>query len=246
MPAVFIHGIPDTYRVWNPILEHLDRPDVVTLALPGFNSPVPDGFTATKEEYVGWIIAELEQQREPVDLVGHDWGCIFVVRVASLRPDLVRTWAAGDGPVSKEYEWHELAKIFQTPGAGEEFMAKLNPTEFGKRMEQMGVPSALAGEAANRIDGQMKDCILSLYRSALRVGSEWQPGLANISSPGLVFWGISDHACPVAFADRLAEDTRARRVLKFDTGHWFPLQAPRETADALKDHWKTADSKYQP
>ena len=113
MPAVFVHGVPDTYRVWDRVIPHLSRTDVVALALPGFDSPVPHGFSATKEEYVEWIIGQIEQQSEPVDLVGHDWGCILAVRVASLRPDLVRTWAAGGGPVSKDYEWHELAKIFQ-------------------------------------------------------------------------------------------------------------------------------------
>ena len=67
MPAVFIHGVPDTYRVWKPVLGHLDRVDIVTLALPGFDSPLPNGFQATKEEYVNWIIKQLEQQSGPVD-----------------------------------------------------------------------------------------------------------------------------------------------------------------------------------
>ena len=58
----------------------------------------------------------------PVDLVGHDWGGGFVVRVVSTRPDLVRSWvtdAAGIGDVN--FEWHDFAKIWQTPGEGEQF-----------------------------------------------------------------------------------------------------------------------------
>ncbi len=243
MPAIFIHGVPDTYRVWNRVLQQLSRSDVVALALPGFDSPVPAGFTATKEEYVDWIIRQLEQQSEPVDLVGHDWGCILTVRVASLRPDLVRTWAAGAGPVSKDYEWHELAKIFQTPGAGEEWMAKLDPKQFSRRLEQLGVPEDLAREVPAHIDATMKDCILRLYRSAVTVGSEWEPGLARITSPGLVLWGVSDEACPVAFADYLGRDTKARRILKFDTGHWFLLERPAEVAQALEQHWASGGSK---
>jgi len=243
MPAVFIHGVPDTYRVWDRVLQQLSRTDVVALALPGFDSPVPNRFTATQEEYVDWIIGQLEQQSQPVDLVGHDWGCILAVRVASLRPDLVRTWAAGGGPVSKEYEWHELAKIFQTPAAGQEWMANLDPKQFSRRLEQLGVPPDLALNAATHMDDRMKDCILRLYRSAVNLDSEWQPGLAAITSPGLVFWGAADLSCPVEFADRLAQDTKARRVLKLDTGHWFPLQRPAEVAQALERHWQAADSK---
>ena len=240
MPAVFIHGVPDTYRVWKPVLGHLDRVDIVTLALPGFDSPLPNGFQATKEEYVNWIIKQLEQQSGPVDLVGHDWGCIFVARVASLRSDLIRTWAAGNGPVSKHYEWHPLAKIWQTPGAGEDLMAKLDPKQFSGQLEKLGVPPDLAIEATNHVDERMKDCILRLYRSAVNVGREWQPDLAKIEAPGLVLWGALDESCPVRFADQLGQDTRARRVLKFDTGHWFPLQASVETARALEEHWQSA------
>ncbi len=239
MPAVFIHGVPDTYRVWEPVLRHLDRSDIVTLALPGFDSPVPSGFKATKEEYVDWIIEQLKQQSGPVDLVGHDWGCIFVVRVASLRPDLIRTWAAGDGPVSKDYEWHSLAKIWQTPGAGEEFMANLDPKQFSGQLQELGVPPELAAQATEHVGDSMKDCILRLYRSAINVGREWQPTLAEIKAPGLVLWGALDESCPVRFADRLAQDTQARRVVTFDTGHWFPLQAPAETVEALQEHWQS-------
>ncbi len=204
-------------------------------------APFPPASQRRKEEYVDWMIGQLEQQSEPVDLVGHDWGCLLAVRVASLRPDLVRTWAAGGGPVSKEYEWHELAKIFQTPGVGEEWIAKLNPKQFSQQLERLGVPADVAAETAAHMDGGMKDCILRLYRSAVNVGSEWQPGLAGITAPGLVFWGVSDPACPVKFADRLREDAHARRVLKFDAGHWFPIQKPSEVAQALREHWKATD-----
>lgn len=128
MPAVFVHGVPDTYRVWDRVLPHLSRSDVVSLALPGFNSAVPDGFTATKEEYIEWLIDKLQQQSAPVDLVGHDWGCLLTVRVASLRPDLVKTWAAGGGPVSKDYEWHELAKFSKPLGVEKSGWRSLMPS----------------------------------------------------------------------------------------------------------------------
>ncbi len=237
MPAVFIHGVPDTYRVWDPTLQKLSRTDVVALALPGFDSALPDGFSGSKEEYVDWIIAQLGLQSGPVDLIGHDWGCILVARVASLRPDLVRTWAAGGGPVSQEYEWHPLAKLLQTPGAGEKWVAEFNATQFGGQLEQLGLPAAFAAETVPCIDQQMLNCILRLYRSAVHVGSQWQGDLSNVTSPGLVLWGRSDQGCPVLFADQLGRDTKASRILKLDAGHWFPLQKPSEVAAALEEHW---------
>ncbi len=62
MTAVFVHGVPDTYEVWNRLRAKLSRTDVIALALPGFGSPLPEGFRATKEEYVDWIIAQIERQ----------------------------------------------------------------------------------------------------------------------------------------------------------------------------------------
>ena len=237
MPAVFVHGVPDTASLWEPLKRRLSRKDIQTLALPGFRSPSPAGFTSTKEEYVSWIISEIEALGEPVDLVGHDWGCILTMRVASVRPDLVRTWAAGSGPVSPEYEWHSLAKIWQAPGQGEKWMEDFNPRQLATFMTEAGLPHEQATESVERIDEPMKQSILRLYRSALNVGKEWQPGLKNASAPGLVFWGRDDTACPVRFAYDLGRDGHANRVLTFDSGHWVVVQRAEDIAHALETHW---------
>ena len=56
----------------------------------------------------------------PVDLVGHDWGGGHVVNVAMTRPDLLRSWATDViGVFDPEYEWHDLAQVWQVPGEGE-------------------------------------------------------------------------------------------------------------------------------
>ncbi len=237
MPAVFIHGVPDTFHVWDPLRQHLSRKDVIALALPGFGAPCPATFTASKEEYANWIIQQLENIGEPVDLVGHDWGCILTMRVASLRPDLIRSWAAGSGPISASYEWHPLASIWQTPGEGEKWFRKLDPSAVAEFMAKAGLPIDSARETVSRIDPLMGDCILRLYRSALGVGKEWQPDLANAPARGLVFWGATDEACPFAFAEELARDARAERMLRLDAGHWTIVGRSAEIAEALESHW---------
>ena len=241
MPVIFVHGVPDTFHVWDEVRGHLPALETAALALPGFGCPIPQGFTATKEEYVDWIINKLEEFAEPVDLVGHDWGCLLTARVASLRPDRVRSWAGGDGPVSKDYVWHDLAQIWQTLGAGEKWMAELEAVTFSQQLQSLGVPAAPAKDAAARVDSLMQDCILRLYRSAVTAGAEWQPGLAQVTAPGLVFWGREDRACPVEFADKLAEDMNGAQILKLDCGHWTPLQKPGEVAEALRQHWAAVE-----
>ncbi|MFI1488274.1 alpha/beta fold hydrolase [Streptomyces sp. NPDC020747] len=242
MPAVFVHGVPDTHHVWDDVLDHLTRTDVIALALPGFASPVPKGFTATKDEYADWIIARLEEIGSPVDLVGHDWGCVLTSRVASLRPDLVRTWAGGDASISGTDEWHSIAKIWQTPEVGEQWMAEFGASQLSELLQANGVPARRAEENAGRLDAVMKDSILRLYRSAVDVWSEWEPALADITSPSLVFWGTDDQFEPVERADAVAKSVRATSLVKLDSGHWTPLQQPREVAAALTRHWESVQA----
>ncbi|TMB56467.1 MAG: alpha/beta hydrolase, partial [Deltaproteobacteria bacterium] len=122
MPAFLVHGVPDTHRLWAPIRARLRRTDVITPSLPGFGCALPPGFAASKEAYVDWLAREIERVGAPVDLVGHDWGALLVQRLVSLRPDLVRTWACGNGPADTEYVWHDIAQQWQTPGLGEQIM----------------------------------------------------------------------------------------------------------------------------
>lgn len=238
MPAVFVHGVPDTYHVWDGVRVHLTREDVVALALPGFGTPTPDGFTATKEAYVAWIIEQVEAQGEPVDLVGHDWGCMFTARVASLRPDLVRTWVGGCGPLVPDFEWAEWPTAWQTPIVGERWMADLDQRWLSGQLEANGVPAGVARASVDRIDATMKRAILGLYRSAVEVGAEWEPGLRGVSAPSLIFWGANDR--DVQHADRLAAAVGAGPVAKFDAGHWPQLQHPEEVARLVSEHWSSA------
>src|SRR4030095_5312539 len=160
MPAVFVHGVPDTPRVWAAVTSRLGRSDVLTLSLPGFGCPVPDGFNATKEAYVEWLLSVLAAPRGPVDLVGHDWGALLVVRVVSLRPDAVRTWAVGGAPLDPEYEWHQAARIAQPPAADERPMEHTPPPALSKPLSPAGTPPADAEEAGRHVDDTMKRCVL--------------------------------------------------------------------------------------
>jgi pimeloyl-ACP methyl ester carboxylesterase len=72
VPALFVHGVPDTDRVWHAVLPKLDRRDVVSLRLPGFGQSAPADFLATKDAYAAWLVEEITRVGTPVDLVGHD------------------------------------------------------------------------------------------------------------------------------------------------------------------------------
>jgi pimeloyl-ACP methyl ester carboxylesterase len=238
MPAVLVHGVPDTTQLWDAVRSRLARTDVVTHALPGFAAPVPSGFPATKEAYVDWLVEQIEAIGEPVDLVGHDWGSILVQRVVSIRPDLIRTWAAGAGTVDREYVWHELAQMWQTPEVGEQVMDAMTGDALVDALaEQLGREQA--AEVARHVDATMKDCILRLYRSAAGGFDAWHDAVDAITRPGLVLWGADDPYVTSDFGSRLAQRTHARLVMFPDSGHWWPATKPAEVATELEALWSS-------
>lgn len=245
MPAVLVHGNPDSHLLWEPVKEHLgDEQQVIALDLPGFAEPPRDGFAATKEAYVDWLVEEIEtvaKDSGPVDLVGHDWGSLLVQRVASIRPDLLSSLAAGGAAVDVDYPWHEIAQIWQTPGEGERYMEEeLTPEVSVPYLIENGVPETYAKRNAWLTPGN-KDCILKLYRSAVNIGAEWQPELERVRLPSMVIWGRDDPYVPTKWAERLAERIGAELVM-LDCAHWWPYERPRETAEALQRLWAGARS----
>jgi len=243
VPVVLVHGVPETAGLWAPLRGALSRADVVAVSLPGFSNPRPSGFGATKDEYVTWLIGELERQGAlgPVDLVGHDWGGGLVARAVSLRPELVRTWASDAvGIASAAFTWHDLARIWQTPGEGEAFFTQLlgqAPEERAAGFEALGVPHDDALDLGRGLDQTMADCILDLYRSAVDVGREWASRFSEIPAPGLALVATEDPFGSAEVTRAAAAQAGARTATLEGAGHWWMLQQPAAAAAILEGFW---------
>ena len=243
MPAVLVHGVPETAPVWDPLRAELARTDTVALSLPGFGAPRAEGFSSTKEAYVDWLVDQLQELggSGPVDLVGHDWGGGFVVRIVSTRPELVRSWvsdAAGVG--HPDFEWHDFARLWQTPGAGEEFFAQqlaVPADQRGSVFESLGVPRQRAAEMGSWTSPEMAESILALYRSAVDVGREWGPDFTDITPPGLVVVPSEDPFLDADVARRAAARAGAEVAELDGLGHWWLVQDPARGAAVLEGFW---------
>jgi pimeloyl-ACP methyl ester carboxylesterase len=236
MPAVFVHGVPDTVRVWRPLLAALSRQDTICLALPGFGAPRPAGFNPDKDAYAAWLIEALRGIDGPIDLVGHDWGSLLATRVASIAPQLMRSWCAGGAPLDPDYVWHDTAQTWQTPGKGEELMGMITPALMAQGLAAQGVAPEIARETAGQIDDEMKTCILALYRSARRVADDWFADLKYARAPALVLWGERDPYAPMRFGEKLAQNVGAK-FTPVDSGHWYELEQPDFVARQLQAFW---------
>jgi len=94
-PVVLLHGIGKTGQVWRHVVAGLLKRNyrVVAFDLLGFGaSPKPDWLAYDVDDHAQAVIASIKrlQPTEPLVLVGHSMGCLVAVRVARLRPDLVK------------------------------------------------------------------------------------------------------------------------------------------------------------
>ncbi|SDK76212.1 Alpha/beta hydrolase family protein [Nonomuraea maritima] len=132
---VFVHGVPETAVVWNPLREAVKGPSEA-LTLPGFGTALPPGFTPTKDRYAAWLTDELRKFPEPVDLVGHDWGALLTLRVATAGEVPLRSWVCDVGGVfHPDYAWHPWAAALISD-QGEETLRlrrESSPEEAGRR-----------------------------------------------------------------------------------------------------------------
>ena len=238
MPAVFVHGVPETPVVWRSLVDRLDRDDVVLLQLPGFGCPLPDGFEPTMYRYAEWMAGELAGLGE-VDLVAHDWGALLALRVLADRPANVRSWALDSGDLGADFRWHDVALLWISP-EGEAFMDGLLQASAPDRaavLAASGVPESGAAAMAGAFDATMASAILALYRSSVDIGNEWGPGIDSIRGPGLLLESMQDPFRNAGRVRRLAERTAATVVELPDAGHWWMLESPESAATVLTDFW---------
>jgi pimeloyl-ACP methyl ester carboxylesterase len=244
MTVVLVHGNPETDALWGPLVEALGRDDVVRLSPPGFGAPLPDGWAATYLDYRDWLEGELTRIDGPIDLVGHDWGGNHVVNVMMHRPELVRSWATDIiGVFDPEYVWHEAAQIWQTPGAGEQFVDALvggTVPERAQRLTALGITAPVAAEMAVGLGPEMGRAILALYRSvAGTVLAEAGRRLGDAAArPGLCLLATEDHYTGSEEIRRRAADRAGARTEVLDgLGHWWMVQDPQRGAAALTRFW---------
>jgi pimeloyl-ACP methyl ester carboxylesterase len=243
MAVIFVHGVPETTAIWDPLLAELGRDDAVTLSPPGFGAPVPDGFGATCDDYLAWLTAEVEKLGgAPHDLVGHDWGGILVARLAAARPDLVRSLSMDiAGTLDPDYVWHDLAQVWQTEGAGEDFVGGMfsgPPEPRTEALVQAGMTEAAARASAENLGPETGQCVLALYRSAR------QPAMATFGQqleaaerrPSLVIAATEDpYNGGPGLAHRTAQRLGAQEAVLDGLSHWWMLHDPAQGARVIRD-----------
>ena len=211
--VVMIHGFPDYWATWTPLMGELSKAGYRTAALDlrGYNlSDKPQGVEAyAMPNLIADVAAVIAAEgRKDAVVVGHDWGAAIAWQVAMNRPELVSRLVilsvphpagfAREMATNKDQQANsQYARNFQTPG-------------FEKNLTAEGLagwvadPAAKPGyvEAFKRSDFAG---MLNYYRANYPrgAGADTQvpaamPTAMRVKAPTLVIHGMKDTALNAA------------------------------------------------
>jgi pimeloyl-ACP methyl ester carboxylesterase len=141
------------------------------------------------------------------------------------------------------YEWHDLARGWQTPGVGEASVAEWTGGDLQQRRalaEGLGATGAVADGIADALNEDMGRAILEFYRSAQ------QPAMAVLgrdleraaARPGLALVPTDDFFVgSVAARSSTARRAGATVAELPGLGHRWMLDDPAASADVLNRFW---------
>lgn len=204
-PLVCVHGLSGSSRWWSRVVAPMQASGLVVLV------DVPRALKPS--DVAGWLAARIEELEPPVDLAGHSLGALASLRVAVLRPELLRRLVLVSPPGIRPrrsplaYAW-PLARTVSRSRPG--FLARL------------------------AYDG-LRAGPRNLARGGLHVsGTDVAAELAAVSAPTLLVWGARDRVVPVDEAPDWLERLRdARLVVIPNAGHVPMVESPDELAQAI-------------
>ncbi|GAA0795026.1 alpha/beta hydrolase [Spirilliplanes yamanashiensis] len=260
-PAVYVHGLGGTSQNWTDLAGLLaGRLDGQAVDLPGF------GYSDASRKYTipafaDRLVAFLEHEdRGPVHLIGNSLGGAISVRVAALRPDLVRTLTL-ISPAMPFLDVRRTAQgrvlpVLAVPRADRVaawYFSKLTP----ERMAQDAL-EACFGDPTRIIDRRREEAIEEVrlrftvphypaaYLGSLRglvgsfvraylpgSGSQWRLA-RRITVPTLVIGGSADRLVDTRVPAQVARAIPDSRFLMIrGVGHVAQMEVPRVVARAV-------------
>jgi pimeloyl-ACP methyl ester carboxylesterase len=260
-PAVYVHGLGGSSQNWTDFAGLLaDRFDGQAVDLPGFGYSDPSRRYSIAA-FADRLISYLEYaDRGPVHLVGNSLGGSIAVRVAGLRPDLVRTLTlispampfldprrTAQGPVlpllalpraERLFAWgmarmtvEEMAEQVLAACFGD--TSKVLPQRRAEAIEEIKLRYTVAHYPKAYL-ATLRGLVSSFVRAYLPgMNSQWKIA-ARIQAPTLVIGGLSDKLVDPRVPAQVAKVIPDSRLLILPgVGHVAQMEVPRVVAQAV-------------
>lgn len=244
LPLLLLAPFPLDSRVWAGVLDRLPG-DVITVEPPGFGGALADG-TPSLESYADAVRAALAA--EGIDryvVAGNSMGGYAAMALAEQAPERI----AGIGLIGTK-------STADTAQARAGRLAMAASAESGTPAADLVGPmrEKLISDTTRRDDPVAAAALEEWLAQAPLTGIAWAQramaarpdrtgalaALAAAGIPGLVLHGAAD---PLMGADAqtvMADAVKIKVTQIPDRGHLLPLEAPRETAVALRGLWGRA------
>jgi pimeloyl-ACP methyl ester carboxylesterase len=259
-PALYVHGLGGTSQNWTDLAGLLaHRLDGQAIDLPGFGRSDP-ARRYTPEALATTVIRYLEiSDRGPVHLFGNSLGGAVCVRVAGLRPELIRTLTLVspampflDPRRSLQGRVVPLLALPRADRLAARFMLRIPPEEMARQVleacwadtsrvsEQRRAETVeeikIRYEAAHYADAYvrtLRGLIASFLRAYLPGANSLWRIATQITAPTLVICGRQDKLVDVRVSPQVARAIPDSRLLVLDrVGHVAQMEVPRLVARA--------------
>ncbi|QKW21445.1 alpha/beta fold hydrolase [Kitasatospora sp. NA04385] len=265
-PALFVHGLGGSADNWLELLDLLaDDVDGEAVDLPGFGHSAPplDG-NLSLSGHVRAVIGYLEETgRGPVHLFGNSLGGAVAVRLAALRPDLVRSLTL-ISPALPEVPPQRTAwstGMLALPGVAE-LIRRRGPAADPETAtaDLLGLvyadPAGIPAHRRARAVAEYRRRAALPYALAVLTGSArgivsaytergeqslWRQA-EQVCAPVLLVYGLKDKLVSYRSARRACAAFRDARLLVLpDSGHVAMLEHPEPVARAVRELLAEAD-----
>ncbi len=248
--VVLIHGFPDYWATWKPLMASLNAAGYRTAAmdLRGYNlSDKPQGEAAyAMPNLVGDVAAVIKAEAQPKAVViGHDWGAAIAWQVAMQRPELVKDLVILSVPhpagLARELATNkaqqagsDYARNFQKPGSEKALTAESLAGWVKDPKEKPGYVAAF-----RRSDFA---AMMNYYRANYPRGTGAQTGapptaFPPVQAPVLIIHGMKDTALNAAGHNGVWEHVNADTTLLMipTAGHFVQHDAEALVNRTIRD-----------
>jgi pimeloyl-ACP methyl ester carboxylesterase len=260
-PALYVHGLGGASSNWTDLAGHLaGRLDGQAIDLPGFGRSDPARrytIAAAADRVTRWIE---RGDRGRVHLIGNSVGGTVAVRVAALRPDLVRTLTL----ISPAMPFLDPRRSLQSralpllalPGGARlagRLLSRIEPEEMVRQVIEacFADPSRVGeqrrAEALEEVRlrytlahyptaylGTLRGLVLMFLRAYLPGSNSLWRLARQVTAPTLVVGGRRDRLVDVRVAPQVARVIPDSRLLMLDgVGHVAQMEEPAAVARAV-------------
>jgi haloalkane dehalogenase len=243
VPALCLHGFPETSYMWRYVIAALADAGRRGIApdLPGFGDSPPDPPGTWERQVEALERFRVALHLDRVALVVHDWGGLIGLRWACEHPDAVAALVLSNTGFFADGRWHGMARALRTD-EGEQMVHAMTKKGFAQMLGAVsrGIDTKVATEywKTFQTEGGRRG-ILELYRSGdFEKLERYEGQLARLGVPTLILWGENDLFAPVAGAYRFQREIPdAKLVVLEGAGHFVyadePSRCAREVAGFL-------------